>query len=390
MPPSLPTSRSWLPSLLLPLLAACAPAPAAVQQALPPTPVTVATVTPEELAEHTEFTGRFAAVDDVELRARVSGYLDGVHFEAGQTVEKGQLLFTIDPRWNEAATAATAAAVAEAEVALSIASSEAERAAVLAEGRAISTEELEERNSVVARARAALASAQAAQRVAELDLEYTQVVAPVAGRVSRALVTPGNYVSGQAGSGTVLGSLVSVDPMHVYVDVDEASLLQLQRRLAAAELPLDEQGRVIVAVGLSEDEGYPLAGVVESLDNQVHPGTGSILMRVLVANPDGQLLPGLFARVQVPTSAPRATVLVPEQAIATDQSQKYVLVLAPGNVLERRAVELGSRLGDRRVVRAGLAAGDQVVVNGLAKVRAGQTVTPQFAEPQEPAAAAAQ
>jgi RND family efflux transporter MFP subunit len=351
-------------------------AQAAPEAPPPPPTVTVAPVEAREIIEHTEFTGRVQAVDDVELRARISGHLQAVHFESGQLVKRGDVLFTIDSRWNEAAVRAAESAVAQARVRLENAQLEIDRAEKLLGSRAISTEEAETRRARFAEAKAFLLSTEAARDIAKLDLEFTQVKAPIDGRVSRALVTPGNWVSGEAGSNTVLTTIVSVDPVYVYMDVDESSLLDMQRRMRADELPLDEHGRVSVELGLSNDTGFPLQGVVESLDNRLNPGTGSIVVRIEVPNEDGRLVPGLFARVRVPTSKPTSTILVSERAIGTDQSQKFVLRLGPNNTVAYAAVQIGPLVDGQRVIRSGLSAGDVIIVNGLQRARPGIQVTP--------------
>jgi multidrug efflux system membrane fusion protein len=358
-------------------LLGCAPAAeAGAQPAAPPT-VTVAPVEVRNIAETTEFTGRLGAIDDVEIRPRVSGYLDHVHFQSGQLVKRGDQLFTIDARYYEAAWSATEAEVVQAQVRLQNADKEAERAAQLLESRAISAEESESRTARQAEARAALLAAEAARETAKLDIEYAEVVAPVDGRVGRALVTPGNFVSGVPGGNTLLTTIVSVDPMYVYIDVDENSLLGLQKLMRENALPHDEQGRVKVEMGLADEEGYSRAGVVESLGNSLDPGTGSILMRILVPNPDGMLLPGLFARVRVPTTPKRDTILVNPRAIGTDQSQKFVYVVGEDSTARRRTIDIGPLLDGLRIVRDGLKPGDRIIVNGLQRVRPGSPVTPE-------------
>ncbi len=379
--PVLP-GRAALASLLLGslLLAGCdrdSGAPLDTPQAPPPPPVTVMRLEAEPVADFGRFTGRLAAIDLVELRARVDGNLDALHFEAGQRVEAGQLLFTIDPRPYAASRAAAAAALAESQVRLDNARIEWERARSLVDGGAISAEELEQRRAALAEAEAGLASKQAALDAADLDLSFTRVSAPVSGRIGRALVTPGNLVSGQAGQATHLATLVSVDPLHVYADLDEASFLALQQALAAGELPLDESGRLRLSVDLAEGAGQGLPATLESLDNQVSASTGTLLLRALLPNPDGRLVPGLFARVSVPLSAEKPRLMVPERAIGTDQSLRYLWVVGAGNTVERRTVDLGPARGDRRAVLSGVEAGERVVVSGLSFIRfPGQPVTP--------------
>jgi multidrug efflux system membrane fusion protein len=355
----------------------------------PPLPqVTVAPVAERELAEQAVFTGRVAAVDDVELRARVSGHLDAVHFQAGSMVHQGDVLFTIDPRWHEAAAGAARAALAQASVRLENAEREAKRAGELLKSQAISAEEAETRNSRLAEARASVLAAQAAVQSAELDLEFTQVRAPIDGRVGRALVTPGNFVSGIPAANTLLTTIVSVDPVYVEADVDEASLLTLRELMAAHALAHDEDGRARVEIGLSDEAGFPHAGAIESLENHLDPGTGSILLRVIAPNPDHVLVPGLFARVRVPISPLRKVPLVPERAIGTDQSQRFVLVLGPDSTVEYRAIQLGPAVDSSRIVHAGLRAGEEIVVNGLQRVRPGMKVAAQTERDERQAAGA--
>jgi multidrug efflux system membrane fusion protein len=342
----------------------------------PPPAVTVAPVEERELAEHSDFTGRVEAIDDVELRARVSGHLQEVFFTAGQIVHKGDLLFRIDPRWHQAALASAEAQVAETRVRLDNAEREAKRAGELLKSKAISAEESDSRNARLAEARAASQAAEAARDTAKLDLEFTDVRAPVDGRIGRALVTPGNFVSGIPAANTVLTTIVSIDPVYVYADVDEISLLNLKRLMASNALPLDEHGRVKVEVGLSDEAGFPHEGAIESLGNRLDEGTGSILLRAVVPNPDQKLVPGLFARIRVPSSVHKPTPLVPERAIGTDQSQKFVLVLGPDDTVQYRAVKLGPAIEGRRVVREGLQGGEEIVVNGLQRVRPGSKVSP--------------
>lgn len=347
----------------------------------PPT-VTVAPVEEREIAETTEFTGRLGAIDDVEIRPRVSGYVEAVHFQSGELVKRGDVLFTIDARYYQATLSSTEAAVVQARVRAENADKEAQRAAGLLESRAISTEESESRTAKQAEARAALLAAEAARDSAKLDVEYARIVAPVDGRVSRALVTPGNFVSGVPSANTLLTTIVSVDPMYVYVDVDENSLLSLQRLMRANELPQDAEGRVRVEVGLADEDGFPRQGVVESLGNSLDPGTGSILMRVLVANTDGILLPGLFARVRMPMTPMRKTIVVQQRAIGTDQSQKFVYVVGDDQIAQPRTVTLGPIVDGLRIVREGLKPGERIIVNGLQRVRPGTPVTAELETPK--------
>lgn len=345
--------------------------PAPASPSLPA--VTVALVEAREIVEHAEFTGRVRAIDDVEVRARVSGHLQKVHFQNGALVRANDVLFTIDARWNEATLHAAEAQLAQARVQLENAEREARRATQLLQTQAISSEESESRTARLAESKAAVLAAEANATSARLDLEFTQVRAPIDGRVDRAFVTPGNFISGPS---TLLTTIVSVDPVYVDADVDETSLLTLRNLIAAQSLPLDDGGRVRVDVGLTDEEGFPTSGALESLGNRFDPNTGSIVLRAVVPNPDSHLVPGMYARLRVPMSAARKTVLISDRAIGTDQSQKFVLVLGADDTVEYRSVQLGPVIDGLRVIRSGLAAGEKIVVNGLQRVRPGSKVAP--------------
>jgi membrane fusion protein, multidrug efflux system len=333
-----------------------APAPAA-----PPAPrVTVAPVQERLLTEFQELTGRVDALETVELRARVSGHMEAVHFQAGQLVHAGDVLFTIDPRWYRATVDLATAEVERARVRAEIAERESRRADDLLAQKAISIEEADARRSSHAEAQAALLSAEATLTTARLDLENTEVRAPIDGRVSRAFVTPGNLVSGAPGNATTLARIVSTGDAYVYADVDENTVLTFNRLRREGRLPL-ENGRVPVDLQLADEDGFPHRGYIESTDNRLDPATGSLALRMVFANPDDELVPGLFARVRVPVSAPQQTLLVSDRAIGTDQNQKFVLT-----------------------VDAGLEAGDTVVVNGLQRVRPGMTIEPELATASVP------
>jgi len=334
--------------------------------AVPPAPlapkVTVAPVERQLVTEYEELTGHVDATETVELRARVSGHLDTVNFAAGQLVNKGDVLFTIDPRWYQAQFDLAAA---RAEVA----ASEARRADELVAASALSSEEAESRRALALEARAQLDTAR-------LDLEHTQVRAPISGRIGRALVTPGNLVSGNPGSATQLATIVATGDAYVYADVDESTLLKFNR-LAREHRILTRNGRIPVELQLADESDFPRQGYIESADNRVNPATGSLVLRMVFSNADQSLLPGLFARVRIPISAPQPALLVSERAIGTDQSQKFVLTVDRNNTVAYRTVKLGATLGGMRVVREGVQAGDSIIVNGLQRVRPGMTVDPE-------------
>jgi RND family efflux transporter MFP subunit len=344
----------------------------------PPAPVvTVATVQQEEIVEWKEFTGRTAAIENVEVRPRVSGHIDAVKFQAGQLVKKDDVLFEIDARWHQAEFNRRAAEYEQAKVKLASAEREFKRMSQLLANKAISTEEAEQREARFHEAKAALLGAEAARDTAKLDLEYTKIRSPIDGRVSRALVTQGNYVSGTAGMSTLLTTIVSVDPIHVYADVDENSLLEFNELTRDGKIASNGNGEVPVQLQLGDESVFTNEGHIESFDNKLDPNTGSILLRAVFPNRDGKIVPGLFARIRIPASEKRSTILIEESAVGTDQAQKFVLTLTSTNTVAYRPVQLGPVVNGKRVVRSGLQAGDQIVVNGLQRVRPGMPVQPQ-------------
>ena len=343
----------------------------------PPAPkVTVASVEQKLITEYEELIGRVDATETVELRARVSGHLERVHFQAGQLVKQGDALFTIDARWHRAQYDLARAQAVQSAARADVAEREAKRAADLLAAAAISSEEADARRSRAIEARAAVASAQAALVTAQLDLEHTEVRAPIAGRVSRALVTPGNLVSGATGNATLLTTIVSQGDAFVYADLDESTLLKFNRLLRENRFATHD-GRIPVELELADENDFPRRGYIESSDNRLSASTGSLVLRLVFPNPDGALIPGLFARVRVPISAPQQALLISDRAVGTDQNQKFVFALGENNTVVYRTVKLGGAIEGKRIVRDGLKAGDQIVVNDLQRVRLGMTVAPE-------------
>jgi RND family efflux transporter MFP subunit len=335
----------------------------ASQQGPPPAAVTVAPVEQKEIVEWSEFTGRTEPVDSVEIRPRTSGYIQEVRFQSGQMVKKGDVLFVIDPRWNQAVFDQRQAEYEQAK-------SENDRTAKLLANNAISAEEAEARKARYEEAKAALDSAR-------LDLEYTEVRAPIDGRVSRALLTEGNYVSGNAGSASLLTTVVSVNPVYVHADIDEDTLLKFNELIYSKKLGTTADGKIPVELELADEDNFPHQGYIESFDNKLDPDTGSILLRAVFPNDDGRIVPGLFARIRIPMSERHNALLIDERSIGTDQANKFVLTLSPSNTVQYQAIELGPLVDGKRVVRSGLEVGEKIVVNGLARVRPGMPVTPQ-------------
>jgi RND family efflux transporter MFP subunit len=366
-------------SILLLTLNGCGRAESSGVAAAAPPPVSVASAIAGKVKDWDEFTGRFEAIQHVELRPRVSGYIERVAFAEGSEVHKGDLLFAIDPRPYQATREHAQAELALAKARSALAVSESARAQRLLTAHAISQEEHDQRVSEVSQATANVAAAQAAVDTAQLNLEFTRVTSPIDGRVSRAIVTAGNYVT--AGE-TTLTSVVSLDPIYVAFDGDEQRYLHfLQSAIGAGH---DATG---VQVGLDGESGFPHHGRVNFVDNAVDPATGTIHLRAVLDNSDRRLVPGLMARVRLQGSADYTAVLVPDAAVATDQDRRYVLVVGTDGTVEYRSIELGEVSDGLRVVHNGLKAGERVIVGGLARARPGSKVTPQDAP--APAAAAA-
>ena len=355
------------------LFAGCSKPP---QAAAPPPPtVTVGAAEQREIVEYDEFTGRLDAVESVEIRPRVSGYLQEVRFQSGQLVKKGDVLFLIDPRTRKATLDRAEAELLRAQAQAEVAERDATRADQLLASKTISPEEADQRIWNGKQAKAALLSAQAARESARLDLEFCEVRSPIDGRVSRALVTVGNNVSGVDGFTTLMTTVVSVDPIYAYSAVDETTLLKFQRLLRDKKLAADDQGRIAVEMRLGDETDFPHKGYLESLDNRLDPASGSIALRTVFPNADGKLMPGLYARVRIPGSALEPVLLISENAVGTDQNQKFVLTLATNGTVAYRPVQLGAVVEGKRVVRSGLRAGEEIVVNGLMRVRPGMPVT---------------
>lgn len=375
-----------LVSALALALAACGQ-PTAQQQGAPPPPqVSVATPQTRTVTDTDEYVGRFVAIDEVNVRARVSGYLDKIHFTDGQTVHEGDLLFTIDQRPFKIALDQAQANLAQARANLDFTKADLERARTLLEDRtsnAISKQTFDQRTQAERTAAAIVQSQEAQVRSAQLDLDFTLVKAPVTGQIGDRRVSVGNYVTGgTAGAATLLAVIVSTDPIRFEFTIDEASLLRIERRKGGAGIKGDP-----VALRLIDDKDFSHTGEMDFLNNVIDRDTGTIRGRAVFQNKDGLFRPGMFGRIRVQSSDPYQALVVPDVAIGTEQVKKFVYVVGPDNKVAQKVVTLGPLVGDLRVIRDGITAEDKVVVNGLMRVRPGVVVNPQMAD-AAPAAAA--
>ena len=353
------------------LLAACGQAGA---PQFPPPDVSVAPVVRRSVTEWDDYSGHIEAIESAEIRPRVAGHLNRVHYREGGLVEKDQLLFTIDDREYRAAADAARADLVRAKARLTLARQELARAESLIAARAVSQGELESRRVEFQQAEADKLSAQARLAQAELDLGFTRVTAPFAGRAGEALVKPGNLVTPNQ---ALLTTLVSIDPVYVTFEGDERAYLRYQELARGGGRESSRDARNPVHVGLANEEGYPHQGEMDFVDNALNPATGTIRARAVLPNPDGVFTPGLFARVRLLGESQTDALLIHEQAVLTDQDRRYVYVVGKGDSVERRDVKLGAHVEGLRIVESGLARGDKVVVNGMRKIFfAGQPVSP--------------
>jgi len=349
-------------ALLASLLAGCDRGVA--QNAPPPPPeVSAAQVIRQQVSEWDTFNGRIEAVESVQLRPRVSGYIDQVNYREGDEVKKGQVLFTIDDRSYRAALAQAEAQLAGARTQAALARSESDRTDKLVNSQVVSREIWQQRRSATQQAQASVLAAQAAVDIARLNLSFTRVTAPIDGRASRALITAGNLVTA-GDSASVLTTLVSQDRMYVWFDVDEATFLYYQQLARQGE----QRGALPLQVALTGEHGYPHQGTVDFLDNQLTASTGTIRMRARLDNSQRELTPGLFARVRLPGRADFTALLIDDKAILTDQDRRYVYIVDAEGKAQRRDIRPGDLSGGLRIVQQGLQPDDRVIVNGLQKV----------------------
>jgi RND family efflux transporter MFP subunit len=350
-------------------------APAAV--AAPP--VTVAQPVKRTVTDWDEFTGRFEAVEEVQIRARVGGFVTSVEFRDGAFVKAGDLLYVIDARPFEAVAEQANGQLADARAKAELAKRELDRGLSLVQTSAVSEQVVDQRRQALQAAHAAETVAEGALRAAQLNVEFTHVMAPIAGRVSRHLVTPGNLVQGSEGASTLLTSIVSLDPIYIYFDVDEATYLRNNRLWFEGRRPSSRDTANPVQVTLTGETKPSHEGKMDFIDNRLDVSTGTLRSRAVIPNKDLSILPGQFGRVRLIGSAPYEALLLPDTAIATDQSRKIVFVVKDDNTVEAKPVVLGPLDEGLRVVRSGLNADDKVIVEGLQRARVGAKVSPHAA-----------
>jgi RND family efflux transporter MFP subunit len=376
--------RPWAAAALVFGLAGCGESQ---QKAGPPAPPTVTVANPvtRSVVDYDEYVGRFVAVDMVEVRARVSGYLEKVHFQDGQQVKEGDLLFTIDKRPFQNALDQARANLAQAQSNLTYARADLARGEQLVRDKTITEQTFQQRTQAMRNAEAAVAAVQAAIRQAELDVEFTELRAPIAGRIGDRRVAPGNLVTGGTGGNTtLLATIVSTDPIRLEFSFDEASYLRYSR-IAGGTQGNQRGMSAPVAAKLLDEANYSREGRMDFVDNVIDRSSGTIRGRAQFANPDRIMTPGMFARVRIAGTAPYEALLVPDAAIGSEQARKFVFVVGPDDVVATKYVTLGQVVDDLRVIKSGVEPNDRVVVNGLARARSGQKVTPQEQSAAPPA-----
>jgi len=368
-------------------LTGCARAPSE-EPAAAPLAVTVSYPVEREITDYADFTGRTAAVDSVEVRAHVWGYLHKVNFKEGALVKKDDVLFELDPRPYRATLNQAKAKVAQDQAQLTYDEAEYRRNLRLAASDAVSRSDLDKTSAARGVDMANVAADKAAVASRQLDVEYTKVIAPVSGRVSRYVVTVGNLIlSGDQGGGTLLTTIVSVDPMYAYFDVDEHTVLRVRQLIREGKAKSARDVKLPVWLGLANEDSYPHRGTINFVDNQVNPKTGTLRLRGVFPNKDEMLAPGYFARVRVPIGFPHRALLVSDRALDADQGQKIDYVVNKKNEVFSRPVRTGALHDGLREITDGLKPGERVIVNGLQQVRPGVTVEPKLVDMPVPLAA---
>ena len=352
----------------------------AQSQAAAPPPVTVAQPVKRTVTDWDEFTGRFEAIQEVQVRARVGGFVNSVEFKDGAIVRAGDLLYIIDPRPFEAVVLQAEGQLADASAKGELAKRDLERGLTLVKTSAVSEQVVDQRRQALQAARAAETQADGALKAAQLNVEFTHVVAPITGRVSRHLVTPGNLVQGSEGGATLLTSIVSLDPIYIYFDVDEATYLKNNKLWSEGKRPSSRDTANPVQVTLTGETKPSHEGKMDFLDNRLDVSTGTLRSRAIIPNHDLSILPGQFGRVRLIGSSPYEALLLPDTAIATDQSRKIVFVVKDDDTVEARAVELGPLDEGLRVVRTGLKPDYRVIIDGIQRARVAARVAPKKAD----------
>jgi multidrug efflux system membrane fusion protein len=364
--------------LLLPLaLAACGKSSHPQGQNQGPAPAVVSRPLEKKIQAFQEYTGRLEAVDNVEIRARVGGYLEKILFTAGAEVKAGDPLFIIDQRPYRAALDQAEAEVQRAQAALDLAHTEFQRAETLVKQSALSTQELDNRRADFRKGEADVVAARAMLETAKLNLDYTEIRAPISGRIGREQVTIGNLVQGGAGQADILTSIVSLDPIYMYADVPEPTVLRFRERLISQNRQVQGNSPIPVEMGLINSKGYPFKGEIDFVNNRVDPLTGTLRVRAVFQNTNRLLSPGMFSRVRVDDGDPYTGLLLPEGAIGNDQGNPFVLVLGAENKLKFRKITTGPEHEGLRVVTTGLEKDDLVVTTGVMRLRPGTTVQPE-------------
>jgi len=373
---------SPLALLLAASLAGCGDKPAPQAAAGPP-PVTVAQPTKRTVTDWDEFTGRFEAIEEVQIRARVGGFVESIQFKDGDFVKPGDLLYVIDSRPFEAVALQADGQLADARAKAELARRELERALTLVTTSAVSESIVDQRRQTLQAAHAAEMQAEGALKAAKLNVEFTHVIAPITGRISRHLVSVGNLVQGADGGATLLTSIVSLDPIYIYFDMDEATYLKYNKLWFEGKRPSSRDTANPVEITLANETKPSHEGKMDFLDNRMDVSTATLRSRAIVPNKDISILPGQFGRVRLIGSVPYEALLLPDSAIATDQSRKIVFVVNSENTVEVRPVTLGPLDEGLRVIREGLKAEDKVIIDGLQRARVGAKVAPH--PPKEPA-----
>jgi multidrug efflux system membrane fusion protein len=369
-----------VPAILLVLfVSGCHSAPGDAKKPAP-MPVNVSYPVQRKVTEYSELTGRTAAVDSIEVRARVWGYVDRYLFKEGMLVQKGDVLFEIDPRPYKAALAQAVGKLASAEARAQRLNADFARAQRLVKTNSIAYEEYDRVTGDLAEAKAAIEAQKAAVDQAKLDLDFTKVTASVSGRVGRALVTEGNLVQAGPTGGTLLTTLVSVDPIYAYFDVDERTVLRVRQMIREGKVQSARDVTWPVYLGLANEDGFPHEGTINFVDNQINPKVGTLRLRGVFANKDETLSPGNFVRVRIPIGLPHDAILISDRAVDSDQGQKIVYVVESDNTVGVRQVRLDGLFDGLRAVESGLSMSDRVLVTGQQHVRPGMSVTPTVVE----------